>query len=483
MQQGQQQGQQRQQQQRLPMAVKVAMGVCAALLVLLLLQSGGSGVFNGGLGEGDDVYGAEAAKQMQDDYFFETLQGGGKVYQKSSDVVQVDLDDDGGDKRGIRKRKELTYTWQDIEELNRKIQALAEDVIRRIEAGPPDCLPKICTEPYGFRKPERAGLDKKVGLTSIPGSGNTWIRSVIRAGTRLYTGSVYGDRGLYKQGYLGELRSSSSPTTAIVKSHYGFHYGGFVYNLGGTAEIHLIRSPFDAFLAEAQRMRSGHTGTVGKDNKLMKKTGSFAKHKLGRLRNMYDFWEKESNEEIRTRKNPVVRVHLLERFRLPVATVFYEDFQRDFTRTTAWLLAFLKVYFEEDDEWPDVYEGLVCALHESQMQEKFHRKAKSPPPAQLYRDPETDEPNELAKKICEVSQSFWNVQKWGPCDGHFQKERKDVQFHPRLHDIPENVCQGQGQNQDQGETQENEAAEDENENENENESDSETTDDNGWQGQ
>ena len=42
---------------------------------------------------------------------------------------------------------------------------------------------------------------KKAGLISFPGSGNTWTRHLIEQASGIYTGSVYGDKRLYKSGW------------------------------------------------------------------------------------------------------------------------------------------------------------------------------------------------------------------------------------------------------------------------------------------
>ena len=41
---------------------------------------------------------------------------------------------------------------------------------------------------------------KRIALTSVPGSGNTWTRYLIERTTGIFTGSVYGDRSLMRGG-------------------------------------------------------------------------------------------------------------------------------------------------------------------------------------------------------------------------------------------------------------------------------------------
>ena len=40
----------------------------------------------------------------------------------------------------------------------------------------------------------------RIALTSVPGSGNTWVRYLIERTTGIFTGSVYGDRSLMRGG-------------------------------------------------------------------------------------------------------------------------------------------------------------------------------------------------------------------------------------------------------------------------------------------
>lgn len=41
---------------------------------------------------------------------------------------------------------------------------------------------------------------KPIALSSYPGSGNSWVRSLIEEASGLYTGSIYNDVDLYMQG-------------------------------------------------------------------------------------------------------------------------------------------------------------------------------------------------------------------------------------------------------------------------------------------
>ncbi|GBG30563.1 WSC domain-containing protein 1 [Hondaea fermentalgiana] len=415
----------------LPLPVKIALSVCGLLLLILMLNQATSNDATV-----SKLLGASHANEVPDDSALEVDVNPTDPIDFQENGLPIYPDTPASEKGKFVKGKSV-YTREQVDEMNRKIEELAQNVIKRIEAGPPKCMPKICAEKYKFRDTTKTtGL--KVGLTSIPGSGNTWMRSVVRAGTRLYTGSVYRDGNLIKNGFVGEKLDVKDPATAVIKSHHGFHYKHPIWKFCD-ANIHVIRSPFDAFLAECNRHGGGHTGSLDR-NVLIKKCTNFASHKIGRIKNMYDVWEKESKGELKTRQGPTVRVHLQEDHAMPIATLFYEDMERDFTRATAYLLSFLQVFMEDEPEWPDAYEGLICALSEGQQQEKIHRHAKEPPPGEIFRTP-SGEPNEISQALCKAVEDLWNEDKWGPCNGHYQKDRTDIVKHPRMHDIPENVCE------------------------------------------
>lgn len=113
-----------------------------------------------------------------------------------------------------------------------------------------------------------------VALNSFPGSGNTWIRSLIEQATGYYTGSVYMDTQLYQGGFLGEYRPAFSGTTIVQKIH-NKRYSSLSssYFVLTTNCIMLFRNPIEAMLAEYKRVhgnhgqfRSSHTLDVEVDN-------------------------------------------------------------------------------------------------------------------------------------------------------------------------------------------------------------------------
>ena len=58
----------------------------------------------------------------------------------------------------------------------------------------------------------RNGSQSPMALATFPGSGNTWIRGLIERLTGYFTGSVYGDRELFKQGKKNQIPQTSIKT-------------------------------------------------------------------------------------------------------------------------------------------------------------------------------------------------------------------------------------------------------------------------------
>ncbi|KAK6967800.1 WSCD family member [Biomphalaria glabrata] len=94
-------------------------------------------------------------------------------------------------------------------------------------------------------------------LASFPGSGNTWLRSLLQDSTGLLTGSEYFDAELFEAGFPGEGIKPSTPVNGsrvlLVKTH-GSDVGTMSrYN----SAILLIRNPMDAILSEFNRVYGG----------------------------------------------------------------------------------------------------------------------------------------------------------------------------------------------------------------------------------
>ncbi|XP_076810513.1 sialate:O-sulfotransferase 1-like [Clavelina lepadiformis] len=97
-------------------------------------------------------------------------------------------------------------------------------------------------------------------LATFPGSGNTWTRYLLERATGIYTGSVYGDKRLYKTGFLAEPPEISKVRSVVVKDHMLANNTMSSYQ----SAILIIRNPYDAMIADFNRFASDgdHTAVV-----------------------------------------------------------------------------------------------------------------------------------------------------------------------------------------------------------------------------
>ncbi|XP_060534007.1 WSCD family member CG9164 [Cylas formicarius] len=100
---------------------------------------------------------------------------------------------------------------------------------------------------------------KPTALVSFPGSGNTWLRYLLQQATGYYTGSVYKDYGLLKNGFPAE--SVANGSVLVVKTH---EWGARARSMFSKA-ILLVRSPGAAIQAEFNRQSGGHIGFASPD--------------------------------------------------------------------------------------------------------------------------------------------------------------------------------------------------------------------------
>ncbi|XP_059487763.1 WSCD family member AAEL009094-like [Neocloeon triangulifer] len=168
-------------------------------------------------------------------------------------------------------------------------------------------------------------------LVSFPGSGNTWVRYLIQQATGTYTGSVYKDYGLLKNGFPAE--SVMNGSVVAVKTH----------EIGESARapfakaVLLIRAPGQAIQAEFNRQSGGHIGFAAPD-RYRRNRGKywrdFVTDKLSMWSNTYNDW--------------------LKNFPGPKHVLYYEQLVSDVERELRSLLKFLDVQVPE--------EHLTCAL-------------------------------------------------------------------------------------------------------------------------
>ena len=89
-----------------------------------------------------------------------------------------------------------------------------------------------------------------VSLSSVPGSGNSWVRQLLESATGIYTGSVWCDSAYVKAGMIGEGVDTNN--VLGVKLHY-YNAADTKKVLNNDKSIYVVRSPFGAILSEHTR--------------------------------------------------------------------------------------------------------------------------------------------------------------------------------------------------------------------------------------
>ncbi|KAJ8916603.1 hypothetical protein NQ315_000248, partial [Exocentrus adspersus] len=181
-----------------------------------------------------------------------------------------------------------------------------------------------------------------VALASFPGSGNTWLRYLLQQATGIYTGSVYKDYGLLKNGFPAENVCNGS--VLAVKTHEW----GSKARSKFSKTILLVRAPGPAIQAEFNRQSGGHIGFASPDR--YKKT-------KGR------YWQQFVADKIRGWQQ--MNLDWLYNFTGPTHVVFYEQLVGNVEHTLRTVMRFVEVPVDE--------ELLRCAL---ERREGIYRRKK-----------------------------------------------------------------------------------------------------------
>ena len=95
----------------------------------------------------------------------------------------------------------------------------------------------------------------RVSLVSVPGSGNTWLRYLVEKASGFFTGSMYEDKKIFNEGFLGEFGQSGC---VLIKDHMWENQLS-TFN----ASVLLIRDPYESLVSEFHHMEtSDHLGVV-----------------------------------------------------------------------------------------------------------------------------------------------------------------------------------------------------------------------------
>eukprot|EP00516_Mucochytrium_quahogii_P004146 CAMPEP_0203761184 /NCGR_PEP_ID=MMETSP0098-20131031/14329_1 /ASSEMBLY_ACC=CAM_ASM_000208 /TAXON_ID=96639 /ORGANISM=" , Strain NY0313808BC1" /LENGTH=399 /DNA_ID=CAMNT_0050655071 /DNA_START=227 /DNA_END=1423 /DNA_ORIENTATION=+ len=283
-----------------------------------------------------------------------------------------------------------THKQEYLKTIQKDIEQLMKEA--KVQLYNATCLPAVCNSPVGFFS-ERV---PKVMLASRPGSGNTWVRTLIRSGMRVYTGSVFNDWGLARGGFKGERVPYNSEKIGVMKSHFpALLKGGIsgIRDLHGA--IHLIRAPLDAVVADCNRFLSkgNHTGSVPPEV-MAKKCSRIARREHT---GFFHFWEAENDSgQSLANFSGTVRVKLVRK--LLTFTIFYEDLVNHLEHSLLYLFSVLKYFYR--NKIPDVHESIMCALRDVEAAEQFHRK-KAGTKGYPY-----------LGFLCDTFRNYWNVNKW-----------------------------------------------------------------------
>lgn len=106
-----------------------------------------------------------------------------------------------------------------------------------------------------------------VALASFPGSGNTWVRTLLEKATGICSGSYTCDMSLRYAGFTGE--GIQSPNVVVVKTHQvAPHWGDGKSSFKFSSAIVIVRNPLDALVSDWNRyvangfqVKTVHLGT------------------------------------------------------------------------------------------------------------------------------------------------------------------------------------------------------------------------------
>ncbi|CAL4082343.1 unnamed protein product, partial [Meganyctiphanes norvegica] len=180
-------------------------------------------------------------------------------------------------------------------------------------------------------------------LVSFPGSGNTWLRHLLQQVTGYFTGSVYKDKILMKNGFPAE--SVCNGSVIAVKTH---EWGPKHRNKFNRA-ILMLRDPYLSIQAEFNRQNGGHIGHAQPEKY---------------LRNNGTYWENFVIYEATAWMNTTID---WLKFEGSLHLVFYEDLLDNLSEEMGRILEFLNI--EVDDA------SLDCMLRH---QDGGFRRRKNP---------------------------------------------------------------------------------------------------------
>ena len=169
----------------------------------------------------------------------------------------------------------------------------------------------------------------KVALASFPGSGNTWMRYLLQQMTGVLTGSIYTDWKLMSKDFpAGGIKDGRVIAT---KTHAPYIPKKGQQMMDYDKVILLMRNPWDASLANLNRVQTRSHTTVANPDLIKSKLDKMATNQLPIWRNFHLAWGKNFSE----RDDNLMLVH-------------YEDLQSNLIVQLRKLSHFLHVSIDED---------------------------------------------------------------------------------------------------------------------------------------
>jgi len=305
-------------------------------------------------------------------------------------------------------------------------------------ANGPQCLPRTCQRSKHFTYKYQTLADPKAFtlLVSFPGSGNTFIRSVIEEGTRVYTGSMYRDKALKDTYHFeGELADpwTAHPTMSVIKSHFPTYHNIFgPVNHKVSGAIYILRSPWDAMYSEFNRQFAGNSHVGLASMELIKsRFFSWAGGKHKEWMSSANIWTGGYRNVTLQSEGDITKYFVANRpmrpnnqHPIPVLVLFYEDFVRDFEATARVLFRFLKARL--GDAMPTVDDAVACAVAGQRRESSAQRSKKHPGRARY--NPWQEQTEKFTADViatwCAQFAPYW-TSKWGRCeDAALQVDRR-----------------------------------------------------------
>ena len=124
-------------------------------------------------------------------------------------------------------------------------------ILRQLKGPDPQTpIPVIPSHQHCKKMSFKKNSGPVVSLSSVPGSGNSYVRQLLESATGIYTGAVWCDPTYINAGMIGEGVDTNN--AIVVKLHY-FGPSGTKKFLNNDKSIYIIRSPFGAILSEHTR--------------------------------------------------------------------------------------------------------------------------------------------------------------------------------------------------------------------------------------